>query len=251
MSKYLRSDDDYVYLDCEYAEAYIPKDLFAKTDTTISESAVAYEYGNGFKLVGVFYIRFADSENSTMNGKPNTFCYPNVIETYPSSNSVRSVDLGTGEPVQCRVLEYRKGDIIMNVVNKQDVRNCEQFMGLLNSGRIPSSLSYWEIFNAWMLNFDINGFDPGVPTCVLMGYISELCRAPSDPQTQFRKVIGKDPSIDPYSYMSLDMNEMSAYSSTMSALSFERLGQKITNALIMEKEGIKQPISPIEKVIVM
>lgn len=253
MPKNFVSDGEYVYLNREYAEAYIPKDLFSKTQEDMSESAIAYEYGTGFMAVGIFYMRFFDDDKAPRESVPlQTFCYPNVIETYPSDNSLVKLDLeGTGEAEAYRVLKYYHGDIMMNAVVKKSVRSCEQFMALLTSGRIPRSLSYWEIFNAWQKNFEINDFNPNVPSVILQGFISEICRDLTNPQTQFRKIIGKNPDTDPKKYQALSLNAVSAYSSTMSSLSFERIGEKLTTALIMQKEDIKQPISPIEKVVVM
>jgi len=253
MAKNFVSDSEYVYLNREYAEVYIPKDLFSKSEESMSESAIAYEYGTGFMIVGVFYIRFFDNDRTPREEVPlQTFCYPNVIETYPSENSTVKLDLeDTGEEDTYRVLKYYHGDIVMNSVIKKSVRNCEQFMALLTSGRIPRSLSYWDIFHTWEKNFEINDFNPNVPSVVLQGFISEVCRMRDNPQVQFRKAIGKDPNISPREYQALSLNAVSAYSSTMSSLSFERIGEKLTTALIMQKENIKQPISPIEKVVVM
>lgn len=251
MNKYFYADDEYVYLNAEYAEAYIPASLFAKADVNVPESAVAYEYGSNFVLVGVFYMRFFNSDTEDRESHPlKTFCYPNTIETRPSSNMKMNVNL-RGEMVSCRVFQYYKGDIIMNRGIQKNHANCEKFMALMQSGHIPSSLGYWDIFFAWMKNFEINDVNPSVPPVVIQGYISKVCRDANDPAKEFRKIIGENPSTNPHAYRAFSMNDVSAYSSTMSSLSFERLGDKLTTALIMQKENIEQEQSPVEKVLSM
>lgn len=251
MPKYFISDGEYIYVNAEYAEAYIPKDLFHKVDEKVPETAIAYEYGNAFMALGIFYMRFFDSDTEPRTSKPlKTFCYPNTIETHPTSNVTADIELN-GEVVTCRVLKYYKGDIMMNAMNTRSVSNCEKFMAFLCSGRVPRALSYWDIFAAWEANFTSNDIDPGVPSVVLQGFISKMCRSNTDVKTEFRKVIGNNPDTDPHDYIPLSMNQMSANSSVMSSLSFERFGEKLTSALIMSEEGLPQEQSPIEKVLVM
>lgn len=248
---YFKTDGEYVYLDVEYAEAYIPEDLFQKVNDKIPETAIAYEYGNAFIALGIFYMRFFDSDTEPRDSKPlKTFCYPNSIETHPSSSvSKVPVDFGD-ETVKCRCLQYYRGDIMMNATNTRSVTNCEKFMAFLCSGRVPRALSYWDIFQAWQTNFASNDIDPGVPSVVLQGFISKICRG-NDRKTEFRKIIGANPETDPHDYIAFSMNQISANSSVMSSLSFERFKEKLTSALIMSEEGLPQEESPIEKVLVM
>ena len=52
-------------------------------------------------------------------------------------------------------------------------------------------------------------------------------------------------------YHAMSMNAVSAYSSVMSALSFERMTEKLTSSINMTKSGVKQKKSPIEQIITM
>lgn len=245
------SDGDYIYLNKPYAEVYIADSLFTKADQKVTESAIAYQSGTGYMVVGVFDIRFFNSDEEARDSKPlRTFCYPNVIETQPSDIAIAKIII-RGEEDKYRIFKYYQGDIIMHAAIKQSVRNCEQFMGLITSGKIPKSLSYPKIFDTWMKNFEINGISPEVPSVVIQTIIATMCRNPENPREEFRKIAGKGGNVDLKNYLSVNMNQASAYSSTMSALSFERVTEKLTTSLITTKDGAEQPISPIEKVLTM
>lgn len=240
-------DEEYVYINTPYAEAYIPEDLFGNPE---KEATVASEYGNGIMTIGIFNMRFFDSDNQDRDSvKLDTFNYPNMIETYPSDFEVETLEIN-GIRDKYRVLKYVKGDIMMKSLIKQDSLNCELFLNLLTSGKIPTSLSYPDILKAWIKNFQINGLDPGVPYVTMQVIISEMCRDKKDPTTQFRKIAGKG-KVSMYDYKCANMNEVSSNSSVLSALTFERFSDKLTSSINMTKEGTKQKKSPIEKVISM
>lgn len=244
MQNFLIADDKYVYINSTYAEAYIPESLVG--DIEENHSSICYEYGEGFMTLGVMYIAFIDENNkSTLK----TLMYPNIIETQPSSNTVSTLNIA-GVEDRYRVLQYNKGDILMPVQSKQSPDNCEMFMRLITSGKIPKALTYTDIFDAWLANFNINGLHPDVPSVVLQTIVSTMCRDKNDLNKEFRFVAGKG-NYDPHGYKAMNMNAVSANSSVMSSLSFERYGEKLATAINMTKEGTKQKISPIEKVITM
>lgn|SRR5574343_491293 len=244
MSEFTK-DSEYVYLNVPYAEAYIPEELFADPD---KKATIASEYGEGIRCIGLFYIRIFESRDQPRSAaKLKTFKYPNMIEMYPSETSSETLDID-GTPDKYRVLKFVKGDIIMNSFVKKSSSNCELFLKLLTSGKIPRSISYNDLLDIWSKNFQINDVNPGVPSVTMQIILSEMCRYKTDPAKQFRKIAGKG-GVDMHSYMSANMNEVSSYSSIMSALTFERFSDKLATSLTMTKTGAKQIKSPIEKII--
>lgn len=240
-------DNENIYLNKIYAEAYIPEDLFSDGE---KEATVASEYGNGIRTIGIFNMRFFDSEDEDREKiKIRTLNYPNMIETYPSEYETLTLTIN-GIKDKYRVLKYYKGDIIMSAFIKQDSENCERFLNLLTSGKIPRTISYPDILTMWIKNFQINSINPEVPAVTLQVVISEMYRDPSNPMRQFRKVAGKG-KVDMGDYLAMNMNGVSSYSSVMSALTFERFSDKLTTSLNITKGGIKQNKSPIEKVLSM
>jgi hypothetical protein len=196
-------------------------------------------------------MRFFDSEDTPREKvKVRTCNYPNIIETRPSGDITVEILEFNGEIDKYKVLRYFKGDIFMDAASQEAATNAEMFTRLITSGKVPKSLSYDDIFFAWIKNFEINGVNPAVPPIALQTIISEMCRDPNDISKQFRTVAGKG-KVDPYSYIMLNMNAVSAYSSVMSSMSFERFAEKLTTSLNMTKDGVKQKPSPIEQIITM
>lgn len=249
--KEFSNDGKYIFINVPYAEAYIPYDIFDKPTEDPSPSSIAYNTGDSIITIGVFYMRFFDSEETPRDKvKVRTLNYPNIIETRPSGNiTVETLDIN-GDTDKYKVLRYYMGDILMDAETKQSATNCEMFIKLIMSGKVPKSLSYDNIYFAWRRNFDINGVNPSVPDITLQTIISEMCRDQNDLSKQFRLTAGKQ-KTDPFSYQMLNMNAVSAYSSVMTSMSFERFAEKLTTSLNMTKDGVKQKPSPIEQVITM
>jgi len=246
-------DGENICITCEYAEAYIPEAIIINPDGAISPSAIAYESGSSFNTLGIFYIRFFNNEEDSRDSIPlHTMIYPNIIESYPSDATTSIyMTIGDAEPEKYRVLKYYQGDALMESTSRKSHTNCEMFMRLLSSARLPRSLTYDQVFTAWMDNYNINGMTPQVPAVVLQMIVSEMYRNPNNPSEQFSKVVGKNLKADPKGYVPMTMNQVSAYSSVMSALSFERITEKVTSALIMSKNGVPQKKSPVERIITM
>lgn len=244
--KYFEKDKENIYINVPYAEAYIPESLFG--DPT-KDATIASEYSDGIKTIGMFYMIFFDSDEDIDRNKPSyTFNYPNTIISYPSEYATETLTIN-GITDRYRVLKYYQGDILMNSFIKQDSENCEMFLKLLTSGKMPK-IDYDDLLTAWIKNFQINGINPEVPSVIMQIIISEMCRYTDDPTKQFRKVAGKKKmGINDYTLMS--MNAVSAYSSVMSALTFERFSDKLTTSLTMTLLNKEQNKSPIEKVLSM
>ena len=252
MAGELMNDGKYIYINVPYAEMYIPESIIDTPDGDPKESSVAYECGTGFVTLGICYMRFFKNENQTRDEVPvRTLIYPNLIETHPSDSSKGVTLTINGKTDKYRILKYEHGDTLMEATSRKSSKNCEAFMRLLSSGKIPSSLTYDELYQAWMDNYDINGMSPSAPAVMLQAIIGEMYRDPKDPSRQFSKVIGENPKVDPRSYHAMSMNAVSAYSSVMSALSFERMTEKLTSSINMTKSGVKQKKSPIEQIITM
>ena len=252
MAGELMNDGKYIYINCPYAEMYIPEEIIDTPTGDPKPSSISYEYGTGFVTFGICYMRFFKDPNQSRNDVPvRTLVYPNLIETHPSDSSKGIALMINGKADKYRILKYEHGDVLMEATSRKSSQNCEAFMRLLSSGKIPNSLTYDEIYQAWMDNYAINGMTPNAPAVMLQAIIGEMYRDPSDPSRQFSKVIGANPKADPRSYQAMSMNAVSAYSSLMSALSFERMAEKLTSSINMTKSGVKQKKSPIEQIITM
>ena len=253
MAKELDNDGKYIFIKTEAAEAYIPNAIFDKPTEDNNESSLAYDTGEFVATIGIFYMRFFDSEDITDELREKTpvrtLSYPNKIETRPSGGMLKKTLTINGQTDLYRVYRYNHGDILMEAVSKKSYTNTEMFTKLIMSGKIPKSLSYDEIYINWLRSFQINGINPGIPPVLMQAVVAKMCRAADDVNVQFRMVAGKNPKTNPYNYTMLSMNQVSAYSSVMSSMSFERFSEKLTTSLIMSKEKLPQEPSPIERLI--
>lgn len=252
MAGELTSDGRYIYTNTAMTEIYVPEEIVESPDDKVKPSSIAYEYGDGFVIFGICYIRFFKSEDMDRDAvQPKTLMYPNLIMTSPSE-SVKNVKLTiNGIEDKYRVLKYYHGDVLMEASSRKSATNCEAFIKLLSAGKLPRSLRYDDVYAAWMDNYKINGMTPNVPAVMLQAIIAEMYRDPTDLSRQFSKVIGENPKVDPRAYIPLNMNAVSSYSSVASGMSFERMSEKITTSLVMTKDGTPQKPSPIEKVLRM
>lgn len=247
MNAFLK-DGEYIYVNVPYMEAYLPMDLFGDPE---KEATVASIYGGGIRTIGLFNIRLFESDGQDREKvEIKTFNYPNTIDMEPTEYE-ENVKLNiNGTEDKYMVAKFYKGDIIMHSAIKQESSNCERFLNLLTKGKIPNTINYTDVFKIWLKNFQINNVNPGVPSVTLQVIISEMYRNKNNPLMQFRKIAGKG-NASMYDYIAFNMNEVSSYTSVLSALTFERFSDKLTTSLNMTKDGTEQTKSPIEKVISM
>lgn len=241
-------DGHNIVLNVPYAEAYIPTSLFKDTE---SDSAVAVEYGEGFKVVGVFNMRCFQSEDQPRATVPlRTFNYPNTIVTYPDTSSIQTLTLQEGmEPDKYRIFHYQFGDVIMASESDQAVGNCTKFLNMITRGKIPNTIPYDQFVHIWENNFDINNFNPGVPSVTLQMIWAEMCRSRKDITVPFRMEYGK--GANPTDYVSTNMNTVAAATSVFAGLSFERISEKLASGINMTRSGVEQRRSPMEEVLSM
>lgn len=239
-------DGDEVIINVPYAEAYIPAKLF-----TESESAIASFDGETVRVLGMFNMRFFDSEESADDRdsvKLETISYSDIITSHPTSYEKETLTL-EGMTDDFYVLKYYMGDIFMKQSSEANILNCEMFMDALLKAKLPRSLNYDTLPLAWLENFDRNGFDPGVNACVLQIIISENARYVGDQTQPFRKYAAYAEKIKPEDYIMVDFNAIAARNSVMSGIGFERVKEKLATSITMSKNNVQQNISPVEKVI--
>lgn len=245
-------DGENVLVNAEYAEAYIPYDLVGDNE---KGRPTAYLYGEGVRAIGVFNMKFFDSEEDVINRdkkKVRTFNYPKVITMYPSKRETMELQLSPDmNPEKYLVLGFRKRDVMLPSRMQKSSSDCESFLDFLFKGKLPKGLSYTDLYFSWLKNFQINDTNPGVPAVTLQLILSENCRSKDDPMKQFRKV-SENSGVSLTDYKVHNMVDICSNSSVMNSLIFERFGQMLSYAINMSKDtDTKQTISPLEDVLSM
>lgn len=245
--------DGKVIVNVDLMRAYIPDALFddERVSIDIVHSAVASTFGDGFKLFGIFNVRYVNGDNpeKKIDSTPlRTFMYPNMIETYPSDAYAEKIAFDKNdEPEPFRVLEYRRGDIMMDAAIKKDIDNCTKFLDVLNKGKIPSTVRYEDVYTAWVKNIEINEFEPRVVYLVPQYIIASLYKCKSNIEKQFRFEYGKDMSSN--NYRTTNIRGSVASSSVFANQTFEHMGRMLGNAVTITRKELDQEASPVEKVL--
>jgi len=252
-------EGEFIYVNSPYMEAYIPEELFSKDGE--KESAIAYEYGEGYRLVGEFMVRVfstaidEDDEDIKVKRekiKLHTFSYPNMITTFPSDVEKVTMSITPdSEPEKVRIFKYEKGDIMMESKVKKDISNCEKYFDILCKGKVPESIPYADQIELLEKNYAINGLGFGVPAATREAIIATLCRSKNDPKIPYRMVAGKGDNYDPNGYIMLNMRQVTAYTNVLSALTFEDQGSMLASSINMSRSGKKQAETPFEKILSM
>ncbi len=238
-------DQDYIYINSLYAEAYISESLFQKSE---QENAIVREYGDGIQAIGVFAMRFFDTEEyDREKTKIDIVKYPNVIDTYPTKYFREKLVINGVEDTY-RVLLYEKGDIFMPSVVDENPLNCENFIDFLISGKLPHNIKYNDVYELWLKNFKINGITPPVPGTTLQMIIAKLYRQKDDLTAEFRLVAGTG-KVSMIDYQTSNPRQITMNSSVLAGLGFEDFGDALASALLISKRGTKQKLSPVEEVI--
>ena len=244
-------ENEKIYVNVPYAEAYIAKELFDREGDDETKSSIAMQYADGFKLMGLFNMRFFDSDDEERDSRPiQTFAFPNMIMSYPTESSTAKLKLrNIGDFENYMVLHYYMGDVMMEM-DVEDTSNCTKMMKMITMGKIPNTIPYDKFTETWATNFSVNGFNPQVPAVVLQMIWAEMCRDPHDLTKPYRYIWGKG-GADPTGYISTNMNNVASATSVFSALSFERITEKMATSLNMTRSGKEQRRSPIEAVLSM
>lgn len=255
MSDIFIKQDDYVLLNAPYMEAYIKSDLFAPAEESDKGTVMAARFGDAFHLIGVFNVRIFNNPDQDREKVPiKTFCYPNMIETFPSENIEMKLNLNDSdddEDTKYLVLKYYRGDRIMPARIKKDSLNCEKYVNMMCNGKIPNTIAYKDLSKLWLKNFEINGIDLEVPVVTVESMVATLCRDAKNPRNPYRLTAGKKEDYDQNGYIAVNTRQVTSYTNVMSALTFEDMGAMLTASLNMSKDDDAQIESPFEDILRM
>ena len=244
--------DGKIIVNVDLLYAYIPDALFNEEQVSVDvvHSAVASTFGDGFKVVGVFNIRYANGDDAAKkidNTPLKTFVYPNLIETYPTNARSERISFKGEEPELYRVFEYNRGDIMMDAKIKRDTDNCVKFLDMISKGKVPSTIRYEDVYLAWVKNVEVNDFNPEVTYLIMQYIIATLYKRRKNIDQQFRFEYGKDMTSN--DYYTTNIRGSVASSSVFANQTFEHMGRMLGNAVNITRRDLDQEPSPIEKVL--
>lgn len=239
--KYFKVDGDNIIFTGPYMEAYIPEYYLKK--------GITQEIGDAIKTIGVFsVITYNDPEGK----QPNPIRMLNVpieIMTYPTSYEPVVIDLNnTGEKEIFILMKYYTNDVFCPRAVPKSLKAFEDFLAIITGGKIPSSVSYDDIFDIWEKNRNYGDADFNVSDSIYELIISEIYRSKKNPTDRFGMIMGKDPKHSPYDYRTASPREITKLNSTFTGMIFENVDEMISASVVRAKRGTEENISPMEKV---
>lgn len=238
---YFKSDGNFIYLDAQYAEFYIPKYYFDE------RPVYAEEYGNKINVLGVFDVGIFEGgkikEMRVLN-------IPSYIEIEATDIEERNVSLpGDENKTLCKVVKYQKGHKIMPSSIIQDSDNVQMYLRFVTSGKIPSIVPYEKSLQIWRKNQELNSTNLGVPSVIEELILSVAYRSKEDQSKKFAHVIGKDLNVSQFDYVMNNIRQICQYTSTFTALTFEDMDTMVTTSVNRTRGKIPETKSPVEDLI--
>lgn len=207
---------------------------------------IATVVGRKIETLGLFWFRVDEKSMYEMQ-------VPIKLEFEFSERYKKSFKLSPEIPeFDYEVFVLRNGDAFVYDTNhKQSVDDMNWFMSkLIEGAKLPPTVSYDEVFQLFTRALQITKIDAGlgVPSLILEFLASELLRNRRNMSEPFRMVYdGKKNS--PYDYRMVRITKLPEQNSTFTSLMGEDIKQQLVSSVLRTREGKKDRITPIEKVI--
>jgi hypothetical protein len=219
-------------------EIYIPGYFLDK-----NESMAEY-MGNRIESVGLFWFK--------VDGELYELQLPVKIEFEFVETFKKKMRLAPGMPVEDYVVFVLKnGNAFMHDVNhKQSSDDLTWFITkLIEGAKLPPTVSYEEVFGLFSKALQITNINNklGVPALTIEFILSELFRDRGNTSTPFR--LKYDSKKSPYSYRMLRITKVPEMNSTFTGMVGEDIKQQLVSAILRNRQGVKDRVSPIEKVL--
>lgn len=243
MNSFLSIKGDQIIFNGAYMEAYIPKSMFTK-------GICQFTGANKLTIFGLFVFKLGNSKGEIEKGsKLQTFNFPSIVITKPSSSENRTIELvpGKGEE-EYVVLKYFKDDALLfsrNIISK--IENIEIFINLLIEGKLPHTLSYNDLLRVTLKCMEVNG-GMDVQAVLFSVVILSLYRSDKDLSVPFRKLIGAG-KAGPYEYKAANARTVCANDSTFSAMIFEDIDSMTMSSVNRKRYNRQSNETPLEQLI--
>lgn len=239
---YFRKDANFIYLDVNSCEFYIPAYYFDE------KYKFAVDEGKVIHCMGVFETAFFDSNGKLLERKMLNLPTWIDISVYESEN--KKIKLPDDiEETEYRVITYYKNMKIMPCKIVKDGDNVEGYIDFILKGKIPHNIKYSKVLALWFKNQRINSVSLGVPSVELEMILSVFYRYINDPTKKFSTIIGDNPNTSEYDYIMKNVRQICQYTSTYAAVTFEDIDSMITSSLNRTKRGDEEIKAPTESIL--
>lgn len=221
-------------------EIYIPDEYLDKSKTV--------ENGTTYTTLGILPYSVIIDGKVAYSG---TLKIPQMISIYVTEKRRDSVRLSkySDDPVPVTVILYQPGEPITSEYTEASAALASIILDLFLGGNLPSTIPYWDVANIIHKAFDLNKVNVPIPSFIIEDMVATLYRSAKNPENKFAKDVGRNPDINPLSYIAMSYRDATRYISTFAGVSSEVMGQALLYGIKRTKEGKDEPISPVEKTI--
>jgi hypothetical protein len=241
---FFQEKGDQVIFTGNYMEVYIPRYYF---DHEISRFV-----GDKVETLGTFNFRVFSNDQKKDKANLHTFKFPSFLVTKPTSSDYEELTdvVEESDETSFAVLKYYKGDIFIDNVNvTQKSDNTILFIGLLHSGKLPTTIPYDKVLELELENTAFNGVNLNVSSTVLELIISEIYRDKADLSRSFRFKAGRSGKVSMHDYRPINIKQISTFNSTFTGVTFEDIDYNLVASVNKTRYNKKEAATPIEKTI--
>jgi hypothetical protein len=244
---FLKLEDDSLVFNQDNKEFvfYVPENFFNdKTKRPIAEIK-----GEDVSMIGLCNWAIIDSNGKA--GNINNFCFPTMMLCSPYEiEKVKAFKLTPkSTPGDYRILHFKKGDKVVKEVRvPQIIDNAELFFKLVViTSKMPETIPYDDIWELFIENSKLNGFNYGLHSQLFGIIVSELCRDPNNFKKSYRLT---NNSSNPTGYKTISIKYLPKFVSPYVSLTSENFDDAVRSSILMSDMDEKDiPYSPLEKVI--
>ena len=223
---------------------YVPEDFFNAT----SKNPVAQVIGEYISLMGLCVWGIVDTHGKV--GKLRLLNIPTVFSCKPYTvDKIRNEKLpGSSEEMDYRILRFRYGDeVISNVRTEKTIDNAEMlFKILVFTAKIPTLISYDDIWKLFLENAKANGVNYGLNIQLYCMLMSIICRNANDITEPFRYTDMRDM----HGYKPISIRLVPKFISPFTAITSENFDEGLRASIMMSDMPESEiPYSPIEKIL--
>ena len=207
-------------------------------------------------IIDGVYVELLGILNYAVNVKPDTtispknirrFYFPSRFVTKPGRiEKVKNFALTPNYTADFRIFHYTNNgedEVIVSTKVPQNIDNVEDLFRLfVDTGHIPKSISYDNLYEYLIDSMTINGGSYKLQAQLFGVLVSELCRDPQDINKPFR--LGTAIDKDRYSYTPISIKEVPRLVSPFTSITSENFDNAVVSA-IMNQNNTPTPLEKI------
>ena len=209
---------------------------------------IAVIEGEFVELIGICNYAVVPNSKTDISKKVRTFYFPSRFITKPGRiEKVKDFAITDNFKADYRIFHYTdngEDQIIVSTKVPQDITNVEDFFRLfVDTGNIPNTISYYDLYLYFIDSMAINGSSYNLPASLFGLVISGLCRDPKDVNKPFR--LGSTIDTNPYGYESISVKDVPKLVSPFTSLTSENFDKAVVGAI----QNKNNEYSPLERVL--